>query len=463
MQLTSIGHLSWSVCAGDTHVLVDPLLGEGFGSDPGRPFHIVPARMVCLEDMPPVDAIILTTEHLQHFHPATLARLQREFPHKLKTLRVYVPQMFPQAARDLLHHCGYEIHVMDIRHDVQVGELTCRFYMPYTDVLFWDSRVASLYLRDTRDQSVFIQSDTRIADSFYADVSAGTVPSPRVMVVTNNFQSSAEGQAIGLDNLLPVADPKYARISGLRLLNEIISQPARKLDKSVILVIAGNGYLDKDRKIRHLWSNAQLAGIASQLSLLSTVHALDPGESLDAGTACPGQVAGWIAPTEPSRHWLSVERLGCGPRTSLVQVKEHLDEMARTWLITGYGQSLMTQTHYLGRPLGARRLVIQLMDEGRQSIDFVLDVSRVEFVRVDSLGARAIKQYPFGIRVDLRDFKSLLAGELQVWELLNLSASQWYVCDRYDSPLAFWLEFYSEQVDSERARRSYQLSLDSVS
>jgi hypothetical protein len=97
--------------------------------------------------------------------------------------------------------------------------------------------------------------------------------------------------------------------------------------------------------------------------------------------------------------------------------------------------------------------------EGSQSIDFVLDVSRVEFVRVESLGASAIKQYPFGIRVDLADFSRLIMGELQVWELINISASQWYVCDRYDSPLAFWLEFYSEQVDEERARRSYQFSL----
>jgi hypothetical protein len=48
---------------------------------------------------------------------------------------------------------------------------------------------------------------------------------------------------------------------------------------------------------------------------------------------------------------------------------------------------------------------------------------------------------------------------LQIWELLNLSVSQWYVCDRYDSPLAFWLEYYNEQVDYGRALRSYEMSL----
>ncbi|MFG0411855.1 hypothetical protein [Pseudomonas sp. FYR_11] len=133
--------------------------------------------------------------------------------------------------------------------------------------------------------------------------------------------------------------------------------------------------------------------------------------------------------------------------------------MARTWLITRYGQVLMTQCNYLGRPVGPGRVVLQLTRDDGIDQQWLLDVSRVEFVEVPAEGAEAIKRYPFGIRVDHDDFCQLLLGELQIWELLNLSASQWYVCDRYDSPLAFWLEYYNEQVDYERALRSYEISL----
>ncbi|VVP34186.1 hypothetical protein PS862_04532 [Pseudomonas fluorescens] len=464
MQLTCIGHQSWSVTAGCTHLLIDPVLGGCFGSDPLRSFHIIPFRTVSVARMPAVDAIIFTTEHLQHFSPLTLVQLKNLYPDKLNTTRVYVPELIPQVARDMIQQCGFEVRTIDMQQDFSVGELDCRFYMPCSDVLFWDSRVASVYLRDSNRHALFIQSDTRIADSFYEDVNAGRVPAPNVMVVTNNFQTSAEGYSIGLDNLLPVADPKYARISGLRLLNEIVTKPSRRLEAAVTLLIAGNGYVDAGYKIRHLWSNSQLAQIASQLSLLRTVQALAPGERLEVGrTSCVDR-AEWINLEEVSPlEVASIMPEWKGDQLSLSEVKAHLDTMAKTWLITGYGQVLMAQTQYLGRPLGARKLVIQLSGEGEKSVDFVMDISRVEFIPVESSGAFAIKQYPFGIRVDYRDFGRLIMGELQIWELINLSASQWYVCDRYDSPLAFWLEFYNEQVDYDRAARSYQLALASGS
>ncbi|WP_223460194.1 MULTISPECIES: MBL fold metallo-hydrolase [unclassified Pseudomonas] len=459
MQLINIGHQSWSVTAGSTHVLIDPVLGEGFGSDPHCSFRIIPSRTVSIAQMPAVEAIIFTTEHLQHFHPATLAHLHNVYRHKLNSTRVYVPELFPLVAREMLQECGFHVFCIETQQDFEVGELRCRFYMPRTDVLFWDNRVASIYLRDSGDRALFIQSDTRIADSFYVEANAGTIAPPNVMVVTNNFQASADGCSIGLDNLLPVADPKYGRISGLRLLDEIVTRPSRRIEAPVTLLIAGNGYIDPKQKIHHLWSNRQLAQIASQMSLLRKVYALAPGDSFDVNTALPGDNAHWISLTDDPPEQQESPPRNAGEVVSLQELKVHLDAMARTWTITAYGQVLMAQTHYLGRPLGARRLVIQIVVEGSQSIDFVLDVSRVEFVRVESLGASAIKQYPFGIRVDLADFSRLIMGELQVWELINISASQWYVCDRYDSPLAFWLEFYSEQVDEERARRSYQFSL----
>ncbi|MFA7893816.1 MBL fold metallo-hydrolase [Pseudomonas putida] len=459
MKLTMIGHESWSLQAGNTHVLIDPVLGNSFGSDADRQFAIVPSRNLDLHRMPAVDGIVLTTEHLQHFHPASLRRLSSDFGHLLKRRVVYVPELFPGAAEAIVWACGYEVLRVGTQSEFVIGMLSLRFYMPCTDVLFWDSRVASLHVECEGSEAVFIQSDTHIADAYFADVNSSVVASPQVMVMTNNFQCSGAQGPIGLDNLLPVPDRRYAQVSGLRLVDEIVHKPIRRLNQVPTLILAGNGYRDPLGKMHQPWSNLELAQICSELSLLRAVHSLKPGESFDVRPAQPGEPADWIcacaeqavpSPEKKQRRMISFDT---------EQIKAHLDEMARTWLITRYGQVLMTQCNYLGRPLGPCRVALQLTRDDGTCQQWLLDVSRVEFIEVPAEGAGAIKYYPYGIRVNHDDFCQLLLGELQIWELLNLSASQWYVCDRYDSPLAFWLEYYNEQVDHERALRSYEMSL----
>ncbi|MFF7106596.1 MBL fold metallo-hydrolase [Pseudomonas sichuanensis] len=459
MKLTLIGHESWSLQAGDSHVLIDPMLGRGFGSDADRQFAIVPARNVDLQRMPAVDGIVLTTEHLQHFHPASLRHLASNYGHLLKRKVVYVPELFPGAGEAIVRACGYEVRRVDTQVEFVIGSLGLRFYMPRTEVLFWDSRVASLHAEHQGREAVFIQSDTRITDAYFADVNSGTVTWPQVMVMTNNFQGSGAQGPIGLDNLLPVPDQRYTRVSGLRLLDEIVHKPMRRLNQVPTLILAGNGYRDPFGKIHHPWSNLELAQICSELSLLRAVHSLAPGESFDIARTLPGDPAHWIRASEEQAGPCPTKEPRRARSLDTQRIKAHLDEMARTWLITHYGQVLMTQNDYLGRPVGPCRAVLQLTRDDGVCQQWLLDVSRVEFVEVPVEGEGAIKRYPYGIRVDYDDFCQMLLGELQIWELLNLSASQWYVCDRYDSPLAFWLEYYNEQVDHERALRSYEMSL----
>ncbi|WP_044875312.1 MBL fold metallo-hydrolase [Pseudomonas sp. LFM046] len=460
MKLTLIGHESWSIQAGGTHALVDPILGPSFGSDPQRQFTIFPAREVLLERLPAVDGIVLTSEHLQHFHPASLRYLKNSLGRRLLQPTVLVPELFPGAAEEIVRRCGLDVRRVDSQAEFHIGELTCRFYMPHTGVLYWDNRVASLHVEHRGGEALFIQSDTRIADSYYSDVNEGRVAEPQVMVVTNNFQASSSEETIGLDNLLPVADARYSRISGLRLLEEIIHQPVRRLQRVPALILAGNGYRDPLGNMRQPWSNEELADISSELSLLRAVHCLKPGQCFDVECASLGKPVDWVTLRSQGEQRLRPERCehAEGPRTSVARIKRHLDEMAKTWLIGRYGQVLMAQSEYLGQSVGPCRLVLQLL-RGDASLQLVLDITRVEFVEAPYEGLAVIKRYPYGIRVDYDDFLSLLAGDLQIWEVMNLSASQWYVCDRYDSPLAFWLEYYNEQVDARRALRSYEQSL----
>ena len=49
----------------------------------------------------------------------------------------------------------------------------------------------------------------------------------------------------------------------------------------------------------------------------------------------------------------------------------------------------------------------------------------------------------------------VLRGELQIWELATAGTAQWFVGDRFDSPVAFFYEVLSEQVRPDLARELY--------
>lgn len=58
-----------------TRILVDPVVEASFGHSPRLRFEIHPARRIDLDLMPRVDAVVVTNEHLDHFHLPSLRRL----------------------------------------------------------------------------------------------------------------------------------------------------------------------------------------------------------------------------------------------------------------------------------------------------------------------------------------------------------------------------------------------------
>ena len=79
LRLSLIGHSSILVQVAGLNLLVDPVLADGLGPVPGagprraRPPGIRP------EDLPPIDAVLLTHNHWDHLEGPTLARLWQRF------------------------------------------------------------------------------------------------------------------------------------------------------------------------------------------------------------------------------------------------------------------------------------------------------------------------------------------------------------------------------------------------
>ena len=79
-QATFIGHQGWLLQAESTRLLVDPLLEETFGNTPGVALQVYPPRELRHGDFPPISAVLLTHEHEDHLHLASLDRLSRDIP-----------------------------------------------------------------------------------------------------------------------------------------------------------------------------------------------------------------------------------------------------------------------------------------------------------------------------------------------------------------------------------------------
>ncbi|WP_455351903.1 MBL fold metallo-hydrolase [Streptomyces sp. SYSU K217416] len=76
VAVTWAGHASWVIRIGGLTVLTDPVWSRRILGTPAR---ITPVG-VCWEDLPPVDAVVISHNHFDHLDAPTLRRLPRDTP-----------------------------------------------------------------------------------------------------------------------------------------------------------------------------------------------------------------------------------------------------------------------------------------------------------------------------------------------------------------------------------------------
>lgn len=114
-SLTFLGHQGWLLAGGETRILVDPLLGAGFGHG-GLLGQVYPPRRFDFDAFPAIDAVILTHEHDDHFDLPSLARVDRAIP-------IYLSSRSSVAAHDALAGLGFEVRALEPDSHVELGDL----------------------------------------------------------------------------------------------------------------------------------------------------------------------------------------------------------------------------------------------------------------------------------------------------------------------------------------------------
>jgi L-ascorbate metabolism protein UlaG (beta-lactamase superfamily) len=160
VKITYIGHATLLLELGPVRILTDP----NFDTHLGRILRRVSEPGIALEDLPALDAILLTHAHADHLSFGSLDRLQRDVP-------LYAP---PAIAR-WLHRKGYD-HAQPLEpgEQVAVADRSVRIHAERAthqgNRYGFDRwrRAANMYLCETNDESLFFAGDTALTPDTHA-------------------------------------------------------------------------------------------------------------------------------------------------------------------------------------------------------------------------------------------------------------------------------------------------------
>jgi hypothetical protein len=178
-----LGHQGWLLSTDTTNVLVDPLLTERFGHG-GSLGRMYPPRHVDVSAFPPIDAVVITHEHDDHFDIPSLHRLDRRIP-------VLLSERSSIAARTILQEMGFRVEPIVADDSRAIGDLRWHAFAADHrggDADEWD--VLPVLARDTTGHGSFMSSvDVRPTPRMLGALPA--LAPPGVWAYANNLTATS--------------------------------------------------------------------------------------------------------------------------------------------------------------------------------------------------------------------------------------------------------------------------------
>jgi hypothetical protein len=477
MSLSTIflGHQSWLVSLGETSILVDPILTPSFGTSLNLRFFVYPPRNIDFNKMPRISAVVITNEHLDHFHLDSLKLIPREVP-------IIFGDLMPEVCIEFARILGHKIHIISINETFQIGELVVQLFLGAEDSEFWEKRVYHAYIQPcSGSRGIFIQSDALLSRRFKELVEADIIAPPLVFIATNNAQIVPDGFKGTYDNLLISETSINQDCFGVEMLSQVLSTYLHGLPFVPHILLSGGGYIQNP--LKHgpfLFSDiSELANLANELSLYQKIHGLVPGQAIEFIDQNQFIVSdsNWI--NIDQNHWSQLLSFSSNEAEilnlnwmnmpifsedenesideKLIMIEEFLEKMAPCLMMSKLGASINAVDEYISGPLGADRFIFHfLRPSGHSPIQYALNFNNCTFEKLQIPCVDPLKFFPFGVEVYLSDFWSLLNGKIQIWELATGRMRQWYLSDHpLLSPVGFLYCFFSEQVQTDLARKMY--------
>lgn len=472
LELTFLGHQTWLAQGAGHRVLIDPVLKPTFGLPGLAECRVWPPRTIDTGLMPRPDAVVLTHEHLDHFHLPSLDLLDRQVP-------VYTGPLLPAPVEEAIVKLGFTVHRVDHTTPIELGDLRVTLHPAGARTLFWEDRVVQPCLQVGDGPTVFIAVDADPSDLYLQQVAEGTQPMPRMAVVSNNSQIVPPGMPASSVNLLPGMDGTRHK-TGLSVLNQLLLDILDPLDGIKDVALCGNGFLPPGSPHGpFLYSDhPAMATAANGLQHLFHVHGPRPGERLTVPASAAEKVTcdqvGWVRIDEQHEYDSLIAhsafladpgdvRLSplaeppANPDQALAVVTAELPRLGRELLSTATGVLACSIHEYLSGPLDPHRAVLRLKDgPAGQLLQFAWDVTTADFVQVEATGREeAMAAYPFGAEVFFQDYLALLQGRLQVWDVAGGAMECWHIGRPLDSLVYAFFGIYGEHQRPDLAALSY--------
>jgi len=160
LTATYLGWQGWLLSGLESSVIVDPLLHDDTGRGPAEArasFMLWPPRVTSWDQTPPVDAMLISHEHDDHFDVRSIAHVSRR-------VRILLSGRSSVAASSILNEMGFErIDLVYPGDVIEFGDLRVRIYGP--DHLATDDE-------DEWDVVAYLIED-RVGNAFFTNVDIG--------------------------------------------------------------------------------------------------------------------------------------------------------------------------------------------------------------------------------------------------------------------------------------------------
>jgi hypothetical protein len=225
LETTFLGHQGWQFATSGARILVDPLLVEPFGHDGGVGV-VYPPRLLDIAAMQPVDAVILTHEHEDHFNIPSVNRISREVP-------FYVPERSSIAMRQFLEEAGFIVFPLSAGSTIEIGDLQFTCFTP--DHVRHDEQ-------DEWETMPFLVVDTKDGGSFFSPVDVTTSAAIEAQLQQRGVNPGLWGYANNALNMSFQEQPPRAPPTMPPIVERFVAEHRRRTSPPLASLMCGGGF-----------------------------------------------------------------------------------------------------------------------------------------------------------------------------------------------------------------------------
>lgn len=458
MRITFLGHQGWRFENGGRSFLLDPILEEIGNGTVGLP--VWPRRRLDFDKLGPIEAVIVSHEHADHFSLATLAALPAG-------CRIYISDLSSFAMGNAIAELGFEVTRFTALKPFAIGGLELTALPGLYNTLEPDTY--ALLVRDAHGGSFLTGIDTVPHPDVLAWL-ARNCPERTLDNLTNNFVEPRQGL---VDD--PAAYTKSRGVVAASMLEFVQKFRPRRA------VVSGQGWCFQGpkAKLNHTFfsvDNAWLTRAARELAphvewlegapgmrltLNGAELAVDRAPELGELDALAYTDRTFVAPAandpDPFPPWSGVRSV---PAHRLRKIRDFIvQDFGR--ILGAHAPNLLQRLYYL-KFQGAGTFAFSVRNAGARHV-FELDYGHLTFAEAESAAA---DRAPVGLEIWAGDLELLLGAEEDAFMVMESAVRSWTrVPELVDPPMlleAFlwftprfrpneFLQFYRSRIRGLRA------------